>query len=132
MPPANESGKSLNDVARGSQSYPVEAFEFVRNGLAYTVNKLYGPTDENKAHLHVSGQQLCQGLREYALLQWGMLAGTVLRRWNLKCTYDFGRIVFALIQAGYMQKNQDDSIEDFREVYDFKVAFDSGYKIEAI
>jgi uncharacterized repeat protein (TIGR04138 family) len=60
-----------------------------------------------------------------------MLAGTLLRRWSINFTYDFGRIVFALIDAGFMQRTPHDTIDDFRDVYEFKDAFDSGYKIEA-
>jgi uncharacterized repeat protein (TIGR04138 family) len=131
MPPEEEPGKTLHDVISELGLYPLEAFEFVQKGLAYTVNKTHGPADESKTNRHISGQQLCAGLRDYALMQWGMLAGTVLRRWNLNCTYDFGRIVFALIDAGFMQKTPQDTIEDFRAVYEFKDAFDSGYTIEA-
>jgi uncharacterized repeat protein (TIGR04138 family) len=55
----------------------------------------------------------------------------VLKRWNLKRTADFGRIVFALVDGGLMQKTDDDSIEDFRDVFDFKSAFETGYRIES-
>jgi uncharacterized repeat protein (TIGR04138 family) len=58
------------------------------------------------------------------------LARTVLVRWNVTSTYDFGRIVFAMVDSGLMQKTDDDSIEDFRNVYDFKTAFDAAYRIE--
>jgi uncharacterized repeat protein (TIGR04138 family) len=126
-----EAGKSLQEVIAELGLYPIEAFEFVQKGLAYTVNKTHGPVDEKKTSRHVSGQQLSIGLRDYALMQWGMLAGTVLRRWNITNTYDFGRIVFALIDAGFMQRTSQDTIDDFRDVYEFKDAFDSGYKIEA-
>jgi hypothetical protein len=30
-----------------------------------------------------------------------------------------------------MQRTPDDSIEDFRNVYEFRTAFDSGYRIGA-
>jgi uncharacterized repeat protein (TIGR04138 family) len=59
-----------------------------------------------------------------------MLARTVLRRWNITGTYDFGRIVFALVEHGHMAKTDDDTVEDFKNVYDFKSVFDAGYKIE--
>jgi uncharacterized repeat protein (TIGR04138 family) len=75
---------------------------------------------------HISGQQLCEGLRMYAIEQWGMMAGTVLRRWNLRATIDFGRIVFALVDGGLMHKTERDKLEDFRDVYDFDRAFDGG------
>ena len=80
---------------------------------------------------HVSGADLCEGLRELALHRWGMLARTVLTRWNVRRTLDFGRIVFALVDSGWMQSTADDSLEDFREVFDFKSAFDTEYRIAA-
>lgn len=64
-------------------------------------------------------------------MQYGMMARTVLSRWNLTSTYDFGKIVFALVDNGYMSKTDEDSIDDFRNVYDFRTAFDPArYKIE--
>jgi uncharacterized repeat protein (TIGR04138 family) len=131
MPPEEDEGKTLHDIATELGIYPVEAFEFVQKGLSYTVNKTHGPREDISENRHVTGQQLCQGIREYALMQWGMLAGMVLRRWNINSTYDFGRIVFALIDGGHMQRTEQDTVEDFRDVYNFKDAFDSGYKIEA-
>jgi len=59
-----------------------------------------------------------------------LLARTVLSRWNVRRTVDFGRIVFALVDNGYMQKTEDDTLEDFRDVFDFKSAFEN-YKIES-
>ena len=32
---------------------------------------------------HVSGQELCEAIREYALLQYGYLAKTVLNSWGI-------------------------------------------------
>ena len=78
---------------------------------------------------HVSGQQLSNGLREYALAKWGLMARPVLIRWGVTSTFDFGRIVFALIDASYMQKTDADTIEDFRNVFDFNTVFDSDYRI---
>ena len=72
---------------------------------------------------HVTGQQLCMGLRDYAIKRYGMMAPAVLRSWNLRRTDDFGRIVFAMIEHGLMSKTADDSLDDFRAVYDFEEAF---------
>ena len=132
MPPSNEptKQKSLQQVARDFGPYPADAYEFVQRGLSHTVQKIHGTVVDPDASRHVSGQQLCEGLRELALSQWGLLARTVLRRWSITSTVDFGRIVFALIQVGQMQKTEDDSLEDFRGIYDFKTAFESGYRIQ--
>ena len=34
-----------------------------------------------------------------------------------------------MVDAGLMQKTDDDSLEDFRNVYDFKAAFETEYRI---
>ena len=122
--------KSLRDVVDELGLYPHEAFDFVQQGLGYTVMRVHGDNPDPNICRHVTGAQLCEGLREYSLKQWGLLAGTVLRRWNIKETMDFGRIVFALVDNGFMHKTDEDHLEDFRNVYDFDRAFEVGYKIE--
>lgn len=104
--------------------YPLEAFNFVREGLNFTVQHLFGePESVPESHRHITGQQLSMGLRDFAIEQYGMLAPQVLNHWHIRRTDDFGRIVFAMIDHGLMSKNPDDSIEDFRCVYDFDEAF---------
>lgn len=107
--------------------YPPEAYRFVREGLAHTVRSIHGdrvarPARENE-NFHVSGQQLCLGLRDFAVRQYGLLARTVLERWSITKTDDFGRIVFAMINLGMMSKTDEDTPEDFVQVYDFDDAF---------
>lgn len=122
-------GSGIHQVVDEMGVYPLEAYEFVQQGLGYTVQKLHGPVVEARADHHVSGQELCEGLREFALEKWGMLAGVVLRHWNVTSTLDFGRIVFALVDYGMLRKTEEDSLEDFRGVFDFGQAFDTGYRI---
>src|SRR5437588_6824899 len=98
MPPEPELDKSLNDVIAELAIYPPQAFEFVQQGLSYTVSLIHGQIADPSANRHVSGPQLCQGLREYGFRQWGLMAGAVLRRWNITSTMDFGRIVFAMVE----------------------------------
>jgi uncharacterized repeat protein (TIGR04138 family) len=123
----------MDEVADGVGLYPADAYEFVQQGLGFTVKKLHGaaPRDE-KISRHVTGQDLCEGLRELAQNRWGLLARTVLGRWNIRRTIDFGRIVFAMVEAGWMQTTPDDSLEDFREVFDFKTAFETEYRFEKL
>jgi uncharacterized repeat protein (TIGR04138 family) len=133
MPPTDEPSplKSLDEIVDIVGLYPREAYKFVQAGLSYTVEKIHAEiADDPEASRHVSGQQLCEGLREFALKEWGLMARTVLRRWNITATYDFGRIVFALVEHQHMSKTDEDDVEDFRNVYDFKSAFDQNYQIE--
>lgn len=130
MPPPKEPTrqKSIQQLV-DLGAYPAEAYEFVQRGLSYTVQRTHGTAVDPDASRHVSGQQLCHGLREFALSQWGMLARTVLARWNIHSTLDFGRIVFSLIEIEQMQKTEDDTLDDFRNVFEFKTAFEGGYRI---
>lgn len=77
---------------------------------------------------HVSGRDLCGALRDYALRRWGMLARAVLESWNIRSTSDFGAIVFGFIDLGLMQKQSEDRIEDFDDVFSFAEAFDEPYR----
>lgn len=137
MPPQHEPRpkppiqKTLQQVIEDQGLYSVDAFDFVRRGLNYTVEQIHAALTDPEASRHVSGQQLCEGLRHFALLQWGLLSRTVLARWNIVRTEDFGRIVFTLIESGEMAKTEDDTLEDFRNVYDFATGFESNYRIES-
>jgi uncharacterized repeat protein (TIGR04138 family) len=53
---------------------------------------------------------------------------TVLEHWGVKSTEDFGNIVFNLVENRVLSKTEDDSIDEFRDGYDFGEAFDSGYR----
>jgi uncharacterized repeat protein (TIGR04138 family) len=127
--PEEPSVRPLAQIVDDVGLYPVEAFHFVEQGLNHTVKKLRGE-DQPAGERHVTGQDLCEGLRELALSQWGLLARTVLKRWNITSTLDFGNIVFALIEGGRMQKTESDTLEDFRNVFDFRTAFEGDYRIE--
>jgi uncharacterized repeat protein (TIGR04138 family) len=130
--PEESTTKTLQQIVDELGLYPVEAFHFVMQGLDFAARKIHGQPDPAKPQQtrHVCGQDLCEALRELALVQWGLLARTVLQRWNITATLDFGRIVFALIEGGRMQKTESDSLDDFRNVFDFRTAFEGDYRIE--
>jgi uncharacterized repeat protein (TIGR04138 family) len=116
-------------VRENAGPYPQAAFEFVRQGLEHTAQTVHGPeaSDATKADQdavegkrHVTGQQLCLGLKDFAQKKYGRLARLVLSRWSIRRTDDFGRIVFAMIEAGVMRKTEDDTLEDFFGVFEFE------------
>jgi uncharacterized repeat protein (TIGR04138 family) len=123
MPRVVAPPKSIEQIAADVGDYSVDAFYFVQDGLATTARKLMGPRRRGQ-NRHLTGQQLALGLRDIAVEQWGLLARTVLERWEIHSTMDFGRIVYAMIDARLMGRSATDSIEDFRNVYDFRKAFD--------
>jgi uncharacterized repeat protein (TIGR04138 family) len=78
---------------------------------------------------HVTGQQLCEAIRQYAVDQYGYMARPVLGSWGINETGDFGEIVYNLIGIGLMKKSAGDRREDFNDVYDFEEAFLHAFEI---
>ncbi len=76
---------------------------------------------------HISGTELCRGLRTLATARFGPMAKEVLNFWGVRSTEDFGNIVFNLVDAGLLLKTEHDRIEDFFDVYDFGDAFERSY-----
>ncbi len=116
--------QDLNVIAENTR-YPLEAFLFVQRGLDETVRKIHGEPDDTKPpeSRHVAGEDLCFGLRDFALSEYGLMARTVLARWNINNCEDFGLIVFAMVDCGLMQKTEDDRVEDFCHLFEFSDAF---------
>ena len=101
--------------------YKPEAYSFVLNALDFTMKNLEAPR-------HISGAELLDGIRRYALYEFGPMARFVFEYWGVFQTSDFGEIVFDLIDAELLKRQDDDSIEEFRNVYDFKKVFDRNYE----
>jgi uncharacterized repeat protein (TIGR04138 family) len=137
MPPTGLQSKlarTLEELVASVGSYPIDAYFFLQEGLHYAAERAHGALAEGekprrRQDRHINGRQLCEGLRDLALERWGLMARAVLGTWNIRGTDDFGRIVFAMIDAGLLQKRPDDTISDFDDVYDFRRAFDVGYTI---
>lgn len=106
----------LAPILEKDARYMPEAYLFVRDGLDHTVRKLEAPR-------HISGEELLDGIREYALAEFGPVAKRVLSEWGINECVDFGHIVFNLVGEGLLGKTDKDSIKDFMNGYDFHEAF---------
>ncbi len=95
--------------------------------IAQAIFELGGTEKMNR---HVTGQQLCWGVRNAALAHWGLMAQDVLARWNIRSTDDIGAIIFALVENDWLQKQPTDTIGDFKDVFSFEAAFEQDYRIE--
>ena len=104
--------------------YSREAYFFLREALDQTVKMRKRQLGEGG---HLTGAQLCEGIRLCALKQYGPMVPTVLDYWGVKTTGDFGAMVWNLIELGVFGKTPSDSIEDFKNVYNFHDAFVAPY-----
>jgi uncharacterized repeat protein (TIGR04138 family) len=111
---------ALNVVLTRAPQYNRAAYHFLKEALDFTVEgRKKTPGQCN----HVTGQQLLDGIRRFALKQFGPMVPTVLEYWGIQRTEDFGNMVFALVEVGIFGKNERDSIDDFKDVYSFEEAF---------
>jgi len=106
----------VEEICAGDNRYKLDAYEFVMQALHFTQRKL-------KRETHVSGKELAEGLRDFAIEQYGPMAKTVLKHWGITKTDDFGNIVFNMIRKNLLSKTERDSIHDFKDLYDFEVIF---------
>jgi len=130
--------KSIEQIAQEDGRYKFNAVRFVYEGLGHTVRTEAGesstseelgePEPGGRSH-HISGQELCHGLRQLAIEKWGRLAKVVLNHWGVRTTRDFGEIVYLMIRHKWMSAQSEDSIDDFNEVYDFKTIFEDQFEL---
>ena len=130
----------LAQLLEKDRRYTFEAYVFLFEALNFAQTVLQmgaeSPTEpiaENEEppgeQHHVTGQELCEAIRRFALHQYGYMAKTVLNSWGIHGTADFGEIVFNLIRVGQMRKTPSDARVDFDNVYDFDTALKQGFKI---
>lgn len=113
--------EALDTILATDPRYQREAYIFLRDALDYTTKqqkKARGTTVR-----HVAGPELLEGVRQYALKEFGPMVVTVFESWGVRSCEDIGHMVFNLIDAGVFGKTEEDSMEDFKAVYDFQEAF---------
>lgn len=117
--------EALEAIVRRDPRYPREAYHFLREALEHTTKNITRQTREGakKESRHVTGQELLEGIRVYALEQFGPMTLTVLHEWGIRRGEDFGEIVFNLVDNHLLGKTEQDSREDFKGGYDFDEAF---------
>ncbi len=115
----------VDKICMEDARYHPESYYFVREALDFTARTLKKPSQGNQRH--VSGHELLEGIRTYALQEYGPLTYTVLKTWGVTCTEDFGKVVFHLVNAGVLGKTDRDQQEDFSGSYSFEEAFVQPY-----
>ena len=112
----------VQEILQKDRRYDINAYRFVKEGLDYTLKALKrsGSTGPNR---HVSGPELLDGIRQFALREFGPMGKLVLNEWGVASCQDFGQIVFNLVQHGVLGKSESDKLEDFSETYTFEDAF---------
>jgi len=112
--------EALAEIQAKDPRYHRDAYLFVREALDHTQKAI---TKNIRRVRHVTGRELLEGIREFALAQFGPMTKTVLEEWGVRCGEDFGEVVFNMVEVGWLAKTAKDSRADFQNAYDFEEAF---------
>lgn len=112
--------KVVEEISKVDPRYKVNAYIFVIVAVERTISAL-------SSVRHISGQELLDGITDYAIEQFGPMSKEVFNFWGIIESTDFGNIVFNLIEAGLLTKTAEDSIDDFKNGADFKKIFEEEY-----
>jgi uncharacterized repeat protein (TIGR04138 family) len=110
----------LDELQERNPRFHARSYEFVMQALQSVIQSLDEPR-------HISGRELTEGVRELAIGRYGLLAKAVLEHWGIHETEDVGRVVFAMVEQGLLVKEDDDTPEDFADLFDFEEEFETNY-----
>lgn len=110
----------LDELQERNPRFHARSYEFVMQALQSVIQSLDEPR-------HITGRELTDSVRELALGRYGLLAKAVLEHWGIHETEDVGHVVFAMVEQGLLVKEDDDTPEDFVDLFDFEEAFETNY-----
>jgi len=114
--------EAVDRIIAEDPRYHRDVYAFVRDALDFTVKQQ--KKAKEGVSLHVTPGQLLDGVRLFALKEFGPMVSTVFDYWNVHSCEDIGHIVFNLIRKEFLRENESDTLEQFRDDgYDFHQAF---------
>lgn len=113
--------EAVAQIVKSNPTYQPEAYEFIRDALEFTIKKNRKSRPSETSDIPTA--ELLNGVRLYALKEFGPMAVTVLDFWGVRTSEDIGQLVFGLVDAGVFSKTDNDTLEEFRKGYDFDEAF---------
>ncbi|QQL43924.1 Minf_1886 family protein [Sulfuriroseicoccus oceanibius] len=117
--------EAVDLVVSKDPRYDRDAYTFLRESLEFTLKNSSSRSGSDDRH--VSGQELMEGFRDFALQEFGPMAVTVFDEWGIRTTQDIGSMVFNLVEVGAFGKTEDDKLEDFQAGYDFHETFEKPF-----
>jgi uncharacterized repeat protein (TIGR04138 family) len=113
--------EALDAVISRDTRYDREAYVFVRDALEYTLKKRRKARKDEPPDIPAA--DLLDGLRLYALKEYGPMTRLVLESWGVHSCEDIGNLVFNLVEVNVFSKTDRDTAAEFRAGFDFEAAF---------
>lgn len=116
---------AVESIYKKDPRFSKQAYCFLREALDFTIQRI---VEEEGKSRHVTGGELLDGFKCYALQEFGPLAATVMREWGVGNGYHVGEMVYALIAEDIFGEKDSDSLLDFKKSPSFKVCFEKPYE----
>lgn len=111
---------AVDEIRRRDGRFGPDAYAFIMDVLEYTIRGL----EERR---HVSAVELLDGLRRFAHERYGVMSLTLLENWGIRTTSDIGDIVFQLVDAGVLSRQDGDDRDHFDDVFDLHTVLEQDY-----
>ena len=118
----------LLELSTKDGRFAVEAFQFLFEALDDSM-RLAGKQEAEGPERHLTGQEVLAGMGALARRAFGPMAGAVWRMWGIQSSLDWGHVVFLLVEANMLASRPEDSLDDFRDGFDFDVEFADEFEI---
>ena len=106
--------------------YGREAYVFLLEVLEFAMKRRQKSKKELVSHVSVA--ELLEYFRLHALKEFGPMVLTVLSYWGINASEDVGNMVFALVDAKFLTKTEEDTMEAFRVGFSFEEAFSQPFQ----
>jgi uncharacterized repeat protein (TIGR04138 family) len=112
--------EAVNHIRETDGRFGPEAYSLVMESLDFTMARL-------GEHRHVTAGELLEGLCAHAKRKYGVLALAVVQKWGIRTSSDVGRIVYQLVEAGVLRKQESDRFDDFDRGCDLEEKLEDNY-----
>jgi uncharacterized repeat protein (TIGR04138 family) len=110
----------VDEIRQTDDRYAHDAYLFISEAVSFTAQALQRKTE---ADHHITGQELLEGISDYAIDKFGPLAGEVLEHWGINNSKAIGDVVFNMVNNNLLRASDNDSITDFENGPDFDKTF---------
>ena len=115
---------TVEKIITNDPRFSEDAYEFISDAVIYTTKKIESSGEEKR---HITGQELLEGIKDFAISQFGPMAKDVLESWGISDSISIGYIVFNMVDHQLLGSTEEDSIDDFKNGFDFDTAFSSPF-----
>jgi uncharacterized repeat protein (TIGR04138 family) len=110
---------TVSRILDNDPRYAADAYEFISKAVTYTSQKLERAKEQDNAKRHISAKELLNGISDYAIKEFGPMAGEVFKSWGLTSARAVGDVVFNMVTEKLLRASEKDSIDDFSIEFDF-------------